>query len=321
LTRTLEVKNGQIRGFRNFITAEVTAYLKGRPDQKFGAREIAEYLVETHPQLREYTLETSDVVHDEATLVNRLVARISQFRNGMPGVRTTEGRPRKFYYTDKTAEAEVREAEVRSSPTSTPSTTPLKEHDLYPMLSEFLWTELGLYSKRIDEKRSRNSRGPGGNKWLYPDIVGMEDLSADWNGEIKDCVKQYADKKTKLWSFEVKILINRSNVREVFFQAVSNSSWANFAYLAASQISEDGSMKELRLLSSLHGVGIIRLNPETPSESEILIPARERIEIDWNNANRLAEENSDFLKYIKLIRQFYQTGDVRPADWDIPQED
>jgi hypothetical protein len=35
----------------------------------------------------------------------------------------------------------------------------------------------------------------------------------------------------------------------------------------------------------------------------------------------LAEENTDFLNYIKLIRQFYQTGDVRVADWDIPQED
>jgi hypothetical protein len=149
----------------------------------------------------------------------------------------------------------------------------------------------------------------------------MEDLSADWSNEIKDCVKQYADKKTKLWSFEVKILINRSNVREVFFQAVSNSSWANFAYLVASEISGPDTMKELRLLSSLHGVGVIRLDAENPAESEILIPARERLEIDWNNANRLAEENTDFLNYIKLIRQFYQTGDVRAADWDIPLED
>ena len=61
------------------------------------------------------------------------------------------------------------------------------------------------------------------NKWLYPDLVAMEDLSRDWDKDINDSVSLYADKRTKLWSFEVKVLINRSNVREVFFQAVSNS--------------------------------------------------------------------------------------------------
>lgn len=193
----------------------------------------------------------------------------------------------------------------------------MKEHDLYPILSEFLWSELELYSKRIDEKRSRNSRGAGGNKWLYPDLVGMENLSGEWHREIKDCVKQYADKKTKLWSFEVKILINRSNVREVFFQTVSNSSWANFGYLVASEIEGADTLKELRMLASLHGIGFIRLDAENPSESQIIIPAKERSEIDWNTANRLTEENKDFLDYIKLIRQFYQTGEIRQSDWDM----
>ena len=32
----------------------------------------------------------------------------------------------------------------------------------------------------------------------------MEDLSRDWHNEIKHCVREYSDKKTKLWSFEVK---------------------------------------------------------------------------------------------------------------------
>ena len=82
-------------------------------------------------------------------------------------------------------------------------------------------------SKRIDEKRSINSAGSGGNRWLFPDLVGMEILSEGWNREVKDCVKQYGDRKTRLWSFEVKKLINRSNVREYYFQSVSNSSWVN----------------------------------------------------------------------------------------------
>ena len=48
-----------------------------------------------------------------------------------------------------------------------------------------------------------------------------------------------------------------------------------------------------------------------------MIPAKEKTKIDWDTANRLAEENKDFLKYIKLIRKFYQTGDIRKSDWDL----
>jgi hypothetical protein len=71
------------------------------------------------------------------------------------------------------------------------------------------------------------------------------------------------------------------------------------------------------MLASLHGIGFIRLDAQNPSESQIMIPAKERTEIDWNTANRLTEENKDFLDYIKLIRQFYQTGEIREKDWDI----
>jgi hypothetical protein len=170
---------------------------------------------------------------------------------------------------------------------------------------------------RIDEKRSSNRKGPQGNMWLYPDVVGMEDLTVDWNREIKDCVKECAEKKTRLWSFEVKRLLNQSNVREAFFQAVSNSSWANYGYLVAAEI--EGAIKELRMLSARHGIGVIKIDPANPPESEILIPARERPELDWATCNRLAGENKDFLKFIKLVRQFYQTGDPRAADWDLPQ--
>ena len=70
------------------------------------------------------------------------------------------------------------------------------------------------------------------------------------------------------------------------------------------------------MLASLHGIGFIQLDADNPTEGQIMIPARERNEVDWDTANRLTEENKDFREYIKLIRQFYQTGDIRPADWD-----
>ncbi len=65
---------------------------------------------------------------------------------------------------------------------------------------------------------------------------------------------------------------------------------------------------------------MIQLDVENPSESEILIPARERSEIDWTVASRLATENKDFLSYVKLVRQFHQTGAARVLDWDVPAD-
>ncbi len=152
----------------------------------------------------------------------------------------------------------------------------------------------------------------------FPDLVGLENLSQDWHREVNECIHHYSDKKTKLWSFEVKLLVNRSNVREVFFQAVSNSSWANFGYLVAGEIEGAATLKELRMLSSMHGIGFIRLNTENPSESQIIIPAHERQNLDWDNINRLVAENSDFRVYLKNIKQFYQTGEIKKYDWESP---
>ena len=300
-------------------------YLHEHPEQKYTARQIAEWIFTTYPDECKTKKESSQYVSNDAELKQQLVAEISSQRPRLqkkhPELKTTEGRPRKYYYSEKSDSAEVAAAEgTGSAPATDASEVKLGEHALYPLLSAYLWEEFGVYSKRIDEKRSSNKRGPNGNKWLYPDVVGMEDLGAEWHQEVRDCVNEYFDKRTKLWSFEAKMLINRSNVRECYFQAVSNSSWANFGYLVAAEIEGQDTIKELRMLFAAHGIGLIKLEAENPSDSQVLIPARERAEIDWNTANRLATENKDFLKYVKLVRQFYQTGEAHHADWNVPKE-
>lgn len=298
----------------------VLDYLRSNQNQKFTAREIADWIYNTYPEQCNEKIKRSDALNSQTDLVRQLVAEISSQRPRIqsknPQLRTTEGRPRKYYFTEQSESEEVNAAESKPDGNLEGHDSNFKEHDLYPLLSEYLFTEFSLYSKRIDEKRSSNKRGPNGNKWLYPDVVGMEDLSADWHQEVKDCVGQYADKRTKLWSFEVKLLINRSNIRECFFQAVSNSSWANFGYLVASEIEGSDTLKELRMLFSAHGIGLIQLDVDNPAESQILVPAKERLEIDWDTANRLTVENRDFMDFVKLVRQFYQTGDPRASDWD-----
>jgi hypothetical protein len=308
------------------LSKTVVDFLTKHPEQKFSARQIAEWIFVTFPDECQLKKSSSQALDTDADLLQQLVAEIGSQRPRIqkkyPGNKATEGRPRKYYFSDKSDSAEV--AAMENVGAATPAgkeDAKLGEHGLYPLLSTYLWSEFRVYSKRIDEKRSSNKRGPNGNRWLYPDLVGMEDLGADWQQEIRDCVKQYSDKRTKLWSFEVKLLINRSNVRECFFQTVSNSSWSNFGYLVAAEIEGNDTLKELRMLFAAHGIGLIKLDTESPSESQVLIPAKFRNEIDWDTSDRLATENKDFLEYIKLVKQFYQTGEARLADWDVPKID
>jgi hypothetical protein len=304
----------------------VLDFLRSRPEEKLTARQISEWIFSTYPsECQEKKFNSrSEYIKTDGDLVQQLVAEISSQRPRLqkrhPELKTTEGRPRKYYYSEKSDVAEVAAVEdVVAAPIVDSRDTKFTEHELYPLLSLYLWEEFGVYLKRIDEKRSSNKRGPNGNRWLYPDLVGMEDLGAEWHQEVRDCVNQYSDKRTKLWSFEAKLLINRSNVRECFFQAVSNSSWANFGYLVAAEIEGQDTLKELRMLFAAHGIGLIKLDADNPAESQVLIPARERDEIDWDMTNRLATENRDFLEYVKLVKQFYQTGEARLADWNVPK--
>lgn len=303
----------------------VIGYLKERPEEKYTARQIAAWVFATYPEECEAKKVRSKSLHTDADLLQQLVAEIGAHHRDMvrkyPEIKTTEGRPRRYYYSQLSDSDEVAAVENAGAASSAAdaSTVKMDEHALYPLLSQYLWEEFGLFSKRIDEKRSSNKRGPNGNRWLYPDVVGMEDLGKEWHREVRDCVTEYSDKRTRLWSFEVKLLINRSNVRECFFQAVSNSSWANFGYLVAAEIGGMDTLKELRMLFAAHGIGFIKLDVDNPADSQVLIPARARDEIDWDMVNRLATENRDFLEYVKLVKQFYQTGEVRPVDWDVPE--
>ncbi|MCX5921414.1 MAG: HrgA protein [Candidatus Melainabacteria bacterium] len=296
--------------------------LKSKPNQKLTARQLAEWIFQTYRQeceeKRQRSKATVIPLDTDEALITQLVSEVGS-RSALEklGIKTTEERPRKYYFTTQTDEEEVQQAESVNTVTKTKKDYSLSEHDLYPLLTQYLQNEFGIYSKRIDEKRSKNNNGSKGNQWLHPDLVGLQDLSQDWHSEIKQCVKAYSDKQTKLWSFEVKILLNRSNVRESFFQTVSNSAWANFSYLVASRIDGKDTLKELRLLSALHGVGIIQLDVEDPNESQIIIPARESSDVDWDATNRLVEENKDFQEYIELIREFYQTGKIRKENWRI----
>jgi len=298
------------------LRKRVFELLSSRPDQRFKAREIAKWICDNYPLEAASKLEASVSLSNQTELLNQIVAEIGANRpiweKKYPEFRTTEGvRPRLFYWTTKSEEAEVREAEQQGKPQSSSVSEPkLRESDLYPMLIDFLLSEQGLHASRIDDRKSSNSAGSGGNKWLFPDVIGIENLTDGMNPEVVAAIRESRDKRIRLWSFEVKILINRSNAREAYFQAVSNSSWANLGYLVAADIEGADTLKELGILYAMHGIGLIRLDSTNPAESEILIPARERVELEWAMCSRLANENRDFRDFMKRVRQFFQTGDL-----------
>ena len=313
------------------LKEKVAEFFKQNPEEQATASEIAKWIVEEFPEDCRHKMENSEHFDASIDTLEKLPRQISaEIRPaGLRGTgieRAKINGKYRYYINKPTNYSEVANFPSPRVPfdnrshvsqdDSAEKRENIKEEDMYPILTEFLKnSKPKVHSKRIDEKRSKNSRGAKGNKWLYPDLVGLEDLSENWDAKIKECVKLYSDKKSKLWSFEVKKEIKSYNIREAFFQAVSNSSWANFGYLVAYKIDDD-SFKELRILSSLHGIGFIQLDIENPSQSKIMIPAKERTEIDWNIANRLAKENKDYEVYIKRIKEFCMTGEIKPFEWD-----
>lgn len=231
-------------------------------------------------------------------------------------------RPRVYWYDpdkintalDNDAEDEI-ETEIPENFEENTETKEYSEQDLYPVLIQYLKSEHKLYCQRIDERRSRNSRGAGGNQWLHPDIVAMHPVAKEWDHFIQACIKQGASQSARLLSYEVKKTLTLGSVRKSYFQAVSNSSWANEGYLVAASIGP-GVEHELRMLNALHGIGVILLNVENPSESDMILPARSKTEVDWQSVNRIVLENDDFKDYIELVSLYYQTGNIRNRDWN-----
>lgn len=297
----------------------ITDTLKAHAGRRLTANELSRIMVEENPDWAEKKRQKSknDTIKFGGfeELRAQVQSEIGSHRGKIEehvNLRMTEDRPRKYYYTELTESEEVEAVEEEDK---NEATVAFSEHDLYPILANYLLDEFGVYARRVDEKKSKNKNGPGGNRWLYPDLIGFEVLSSKWSSTIEQLVQARSDRNSRLWSFEVKKLINRSNVREVFFQALSNSAWANYAYIVAAEVSGKGTLDELRILSSQHGVGLIQLSTSQESESAVLIQAEERAEIDWTAADRLSVENSDAENIFKQVRIYHQAGELNKDFW------
>jgi len=293
--------------------------LRASPNRKFTARELAAEFIESYPA--EMAEKQSNPRYDtKEKLLAQLAAEIGGERTEAAKKRCSnvvtqdKPRPRLYYWDANPKQTAAEESALEEVELPTPAQT-YSEQELYPLLIEFLHKEYGLYCQRIDEKTSKNSHGNGGNHWLHPDVVALEPLDQHWDAVVKDCVRHGNDSAIRLWSFEVKKQLTKGNVRQCFFQAVSNSTWASFGYLVATGLNNDVET-ELQMLASLHGIGVLILNTESLFDSQILIPARERTNIDWQSVNRIVSENADFHRFIEQVGIYSQTGRMVKSVWN-----
>lgn len=301
--------------------------LRDNPDKKFTARELAAEFIKRYP-VEMSEKQTNPRYDTEEKLLTQLAAEIGGERTVVAKLRcpnvTTQDKPRpRLYFWDTNPQEQSLAVQQLSSEEEQLDLEPElpiialnhTEQELYPLLIKFLHQEMGLFCLRIDEKTSKNSHGSGGNHWLHPDIVALETLDKDWDTVVKDCVRHGNDSPVHLWSFEVKKQLTKGNVRQSFFQAVSNSTWANFGYLVATGINNDVE-SELQMLAGLHGIGVLLLNTTSLFDSQILIPARERTKVDWQSVNRIVSENSDFHRFIEQVGIYTQTGRLVRSVWN-----
>lgn len=313
---------------RNTQVQRIASLLAEYPNKKFTARELAELIVERYPD--EYAnLRQAERFNNESEFIGQVAARINSHKDELPKKNKKirwldQPKPRVYWLDDAETTGlvasivadDLADIEQETAKRNEERQSNLTEHDLYPLLMQYLSSEHKLYCMRIDERRSSNRYGINANKWLHPDIVAMQPVAETWDQLVRTCVLRGDGKSVRLWSFEVKRGLTRSNVRQYFFQAVSNSSWANEGYLVCTAIAGDGTEDELRMLSALHGIGVIVLNIADLSESEILIPARSKQDIDWQTVNRLVVENADMKDFVDLVSNYYETGRLRARDWN-----
>ncbi|WQT52743.1 COG2958 family protein [Helicobacter pylori] len=180
----------------------------------------------------------------------------------------------------------------------------MHERDLHPFLTYMAIhnENLKYYTKTIFHEES--SKSPKGmDRWLYPDMVGVRFLHAEWSNEnLIAFSKKFDTLPVKLVSFELKKEISVHNCRECYFQAISNSSWANEGYLVGRHI-DTHNPQLMDLLKRLHasfGIGVIDLRTDE-DKSAILLNAKYKEKIDYTVALELSKKNPKFSDFLKSV--------------------
>lgn len=216
-------------------------------------------------------------------------------------------KPTTFWLRDRAGELENLNLNDVSISIKTKQKNQFYERDLHPLLVTFLYNNpnFSLQCKTIYHEKSKKDTN-GKDKWSYPDIVGVYFPYEDYQEETLNFLHNIEQSHFKLFSFELKISLDFSNLKESYFQAVSNSSWANEGYLVVFKEIDDEVLGELRRLNQSFGIGVIKLESDIQS-SRILLSSRQK-ELDISTLDILLDKNPDFKNFICDINKQIKAG-------------
>jgi len=232
--------------------------------------------------------------------------------------------PAKFFLVARKNELtpeDLKEAgSSKSLPARKDSELSFHERKLHSLLAYFAYTNTSfnrgkqVYTKTIFHEKSRHNAL---SEWVHPDMVGFYSPIEDWNDKLLEFNKATDKTAIRLYSFEIKKRIDRSNYREYFFQAVSNSSWANEGYLVAYSVQQqDDLLSELERLAASFGIGIIILDLDDIDSSHVLFPAKQKDYLDWELMNKLCEQNADFESFISDVLRDFAGRKIHPSEYE-----
>lgn len=192
--------------------------------------------------------------------------------------------------------------DTNTSATNTTTTESYTERSLHRLLANAMLSE-GILTKTIFHEKSTKS-DPA--KWVHPDMVGVR--FNEFQDKVTRTLLKAADTKEylEIYSFELKKSINNDHeLKQAFFQALSNSNWANFGYLVAFEINNE-LREEMERLNRSFGIGIIRLSP-FDNATQILFQARKN-DVDYYTVDKLCKINSDFRSFMERTAKVLNAG-------------
>jgi uncharacterized protein len=191
---------------------------------------------------------------------------------------------------------------TKSSENEETSKYSFTEKLLHTYLTYHNWKNWNMYNKTIFYGKSTARKFV---RWLHPNIVGIQFLLDIKNVNSKyNFVKAVDSYRTKIFSFEIVKKLAYDNLRETFFKAVSSSSWGNEGYLVTAEIDDDDEfMNDIRNLSIRFGIGLIKINIESPELTKVLFPSKHKNKIDWDSINMLSNQNSDFKSLLFNLKE------------------
>ncbi|WP_163534101.1 HrgA protein [Helicobacter suis] len=181
------------------------------------------------------------------------------------------------------------------------------ERLLHPLVTYFASHKWGAHTKTIyHESALKTSKGK--NSWLYPDMVGASFAYKNFEPNLRKFVEHFSSLPLKLFSFEIKKEIALSNCREYYFQAISNSSWANEGYLVAEKINtQDNELMDLlKRLHTSFGIGVILLNVQEMGKSQVLLNAKYKDNLDHTMLTELSKNSPDFRNFLDALTLYHE---------------